>query len=43
VNGVAVFSDLSIDLLGVGTDYTLVVTSGDLTAAESDEFDITAL
>jgi hypothetical protein len=39
VAGVATFNDLSIDNLGIG--YTLVVTSGSLTGATSDPFDIT--
>jgi hypothetical protein len=39
VAGVATFSGLSIDKIGTG--YTLVATSGTLTAATSDPFDIT--
>ncbi len=38
VNGVANFSDLEIDRLG--TDYTLVATSGTLTSATSVAFDV---
>jgi hypothetical protein len=38
VNGVATFADLSIDQLGNG--YTLVVTAGAVTAAESAPFNI---
>jgi hypothetical protein len=41
VNGVATFSDLSIDKVGVG--YTLQATSGSLTAATSVSFNITAI
>jgi hypothetical protein len=40
VNGVATFSDLSIDQLGNG--YTLVVTAGGVTGAESASFNIGA-
>ena len=40
VNGVATFSDLSLDK--VGTGYTLTASSGTLTAATSNAFDITA-
>jgi hypothetical protein len=39
VNGVATFDDVSLDLAGSG--YTLAATSGSLTAATSDAFDIT--
>ena len=39
VNGVATFSDLSIDK--VGTAYTLTASSTDLVSATSDPFDIT--
>ena len=39
VNGVATFSNLSINK--VGTGYTLTATSGALTSATSDAFDIT--
>ena len=38
VGGIATFSDLSIDLLGSG--YTLLATSGSLSASESAAFDI---
>jgi hypothetical protein len=38
VNGVATFADLSIDQLGNG--YTLVVTAGGTSGAESAPFDI---
>jgi hypothetical protein len=41
VSGVATFSDLSIDKVGVG--YTLQATSGSLTAATSTSFNITAI
>jgi hypothetical protein len=41
VNGVATFSDLSIDQLG--NRYTLIVTSPNLGGAESDAFNIGAL
>jgi len=40
VNGVATFADLSIDQLGSG--YTLVVTAGGVTGAESASFNIGA-
>ena len=40
VNGVATFSDLSIDQLGNG--YTLVVTAGGVSGAESAPFNIGA-
>src|SRR4029077_8359551 len=39
VNGTATFSNLSIDKLGTG--YTLRATSGSLTAANSNAFNIT--
>src|SRR5213078_1093846 len=41
VNGVATFGSLSIDKAGSG--YTLTATSGQLTDATSDRFDITAV
>jgi hypothetical protein len=39
VNGIATFSDLSVDLAGDG--YTLHVTSGSLIAADSPTFSVT--
>jgi len=41
VNGIATFSDLSIDQ--IGNDYTLRVTAAGLTGAESAAFNIGAL
>jgi hypothetical protein len=39
VGGIATFSDLSIDLVGIG--YTLDVTAAGMTGTASDPFDIT--
>jgi hypothetical protein len=39
VGGIVTFSNLSIDLLGIG--YTLDATAAGMTGATSDPFDIT--